>query len=85
MDVDVSLPKFRFEQSCPLTDVLVALGMGGVFVAGKADLSGMDGGREWYLSSAVHKAFIDVTEEGSNGGRELYLLSAVHKAFIDVM
>ena len=65
VDVDVSLPKFRLEQSCPLKAVLVALGMGDVFVAGKADLSGMDGGRELYMSSAVHKAFIDVTEEGS--------------------
>ncbi|KAI0226641.1 Leukocyte elastase inhibitor, partial [Lamellibrachia satsuma] len=65
VDVDVSLPKFRLEHSCPLKDVLVALGMGDVFVAGKADLSGMDGGRELYMSGAVHKAFIDVTEEGS--------------------
>lgn len=65
VEVDVSLPKFRLEQSCPLTDVLVALGMGDLFAAGKADLSGMDGGRQLYVSSAVHKAFIDVTEEGS--------------------
>ena len=65
VEVDVSLPKFRLEQTCPLTDVLVALGMGDLFAADKADLSGMDGGRQLYVSSAVHKAFIDVTEEGS--------------------
>lgn len=39
--------------------------MGDLFATGKADLSGMDGGRQLYVSSAVHKAFIDVTEEGS--------------------
>ena len=65
VEVDVSLPRFRLEQTCPLTDVLVALGMGDLFAADKADLSGMDGGRQLYVSSAVHKAFIDVTEEGS--------------------
>ena len=65
LEVDVSLPKFRLEQTCPLTDVLMALGMGDLFAADKADLSGMDGGRQLYVSSAVHKAFIDVTEEGS--------------------
>ena len=65
VEVDVSLPKFRLEQTCPLTDVLVALGMGDLFAEDKADLSGMDGGRQLYVSSAVHKAFIDVTEEGS--------------------
>ena len=65
VEVDVSLPKFRLEQTCPLTDVLVALGMGDLFAADKADLSGMDGGQQLYVSSAVHKAFIDVTEEGS--------------------
>ncbi|KAK2175910.1 hypothetical protein NP493_698g00034 [Ridgeia piscesae] len=65
VEVDVSLPKFRLEQTCPLTDVLGALGMGDLFAADKADLSGMDGGRQLYVSSAVHKAFIDVTEEGS--------------------
>ena len=65
VEVDVSLPKFRLEQTCPLKDVLVALGMGDLFAADKADLSGMDGGRQLYVSRAVHKAFIDVTEEGS--------------------
>ena len=65
VDVDVFLPKFRLEQTCPLKDVLIALGVRDLFVAGAADLSGMDGSRELYVSSAVHKAYIDVTEEGS--------------------
>ena len=65
VDVDVFLSKFRLEQTCPLKDVLIALGVRDLFVAGAADLSGMDGGRQLYVSSAVHKAFIDVTEEGS--------------------
>ncbi|KAK2171309.1 hypothetical protein NP493_1080g00004 [Ridgeia piscesae] len=64
-EVDISLPRFRLEQTCPLTDMLVALGMGNLFAADKADLSGMAGGRQLYVSSAVHKAVIDVTEEGS--------------------
>jgi len=82
VEVDVSLPKFRLEQTCPLTDVLVALGMGDLFAADKADLSGMDGGRQLYVSSAVHKAFIDVTEEGSEAAAATAVVTVRKLGFI---
>lgn len=62
--VNVSLPKFRAESSFSLQPALTALGMAGAFTTA-ADFSGIDGKRDLYLSQAVHKAFIDVAEEGT--------------------
>lgn len=63
--VQCSLPRFKLEYSCSLNDTLISLGMKDLFSAGVCDLSGMDGTRELFVSAAVHKAFIEVNEEGS--------------------
>nr|XP_009934806.1 PREDICTED: serpin A3-7-like [Opisthocomus hoazin] len=64
-DVRVRLPKFRLEESYDLKSDLAALGLLDVFDSGKADLSGMSGARDLFLSKIVHKAFVDVNEEGT--------------------
>ena len=63
--VHCCLPRFKLEYSCSLNDTLVSLGMNDLFTGGQCDLSGMDGTKELYVSAAVHKAFIEVNEEGS--------------------
>ena len=66
--VDVSVPRFEITYDVDLTDVLRAMGMTDAFDEGKADFSGMDGGRiepVIYLYSALHKAFVDVDERGT--------------------
>jgi serpin B len=61
----VLLPKFTFSSFFPLSSVLSGMGMKLAFLEGEADFSGMDGGRELFISNAVHQAFVDVNEEGT--------------------
>ncbi len=60
----VWLPKFKFELASGLKPALMALGMKQAFGKG-ADLSGMDGTSELFISDVVHKAFVDVNEKGT--------------------
>ena len=62
--IDVYLPKFTLDASYRLPSTLAAMGMPAVFSPG-ADLSGMDGTKNLFISGAVHKAFVDVNEEGT--------------------
>ncbi|XP_038054895.1 serpin B6-like isoform X2 [Patiria miniata] len=63
--VIVSLPKFTLEQDFVLNDVLRKMGMNDPFDADKADFSGMTGDKDVFISKVIHKAFLDVNEEGS--------------------
>uniref|UniRef100_A0A8C0G6E4 Leukocyte elastase inhibitor n=1 Tax=Chelonoidis abingdonii TaxID=106734 RepID=A0A8C0G6E4_CHEAB len=65
IDVHVHLPKFKLEDSYDLKSDLSGLGLQDIFDSGKADLSGMSGARDLFLSKIVHKSFIEVNEEGT--------------------
>jgi Serine protease inhibitor len=62
--VDVYFPKFRLETTSRLSRVLASMGMPAAFTM-SADLSGMDGTQFLYIDEVVHKAYIDVNEEGT--------------------
>jgi len=62
--VDIYLPKFKFETSYVLNDYLIDLGMQNAF-SGQADFSGIDGRPDLFIDSVIHKAFIEVNEEGT--------------------
>lgn len=62
--VDVALPKFRAESQFSLREALSKMGMPVAFT-GSADFSGIDGRRDLVLSDVVHKAYVDVSEEGT--------------------
>lgn len=65
IDVHVKLPRFKIEESYILNSNLGRLGLQDLFNSSKADLSGMSGSRDLFISKIVHKAFVEVNEEGT--------------------
>ncbi|XP_020851431.1 leukocyte elastase inhibitor [Phascolarctos cinereus] len=65
IDVRVHLPKFKMENTYNLNSDLARMGLHDLFTRGKADLSGMSGSTDLYISKIVHQAFVEVNEEGT--------------------
>ncbi|MBN2020979.1 MAG: serpin family protein [Sedimentisphaerales bacterium] len=63
-EVQVFIPRFKLTSEFELAEVLASMGMPDVFSA-KADFSGMTGARDLFISAVVHKAYVDVNEEGT--------------------
>jgi serpin B len=63
-EVDVFLPKFKTTAEFSLAETLAILGMADAF-SSRADFSGMDGRKDLFISAVVHKAFVEVNEEGT--------------------
>jgi serpin B len=63
--VQVFLPRFNVTSAFSLRDVLRALGMKLAFDMDRADLFGISSQERLYISAAIHKAFVDVNEEGT--------------------
>ncbi|XP_054841821.1 serpin B3-like [Eublepharis macularius] len=61
----VSLPKFKLAEQYELLPALKVLGMEDVFTRGKADLTGMSENQDIFISEVVHKAYVEVNEEGT--------------------
>jgi len=64
-DVNLWLPKIKYEYSLNLVEPLKAMGMVDAFDPNTADLSGMDSARDLYISDILHKAFVAVDEAGT--------------------
>jgi serpin B len=62
-DIHLTMPKFTYESQFSLKEALAAMGMPAAFSG--ADFSGMDGTRDLFIDDVIHKAFIDVDEEGT--------------------
>jgi len=64
-DMDIFLPKFKFEDKYELNDILSGMGMTDAFDLPPADFSGISGKKDLYITKIIHKAVIEVNEEGS--------------------
>ncbi|XP_077479892.1 leukocyte elastase inhibitor-like isoform X2 [Stigmatopora argus] len=65
IEVQVGLPKFKMEENYDMKNVLVAMGMEDAFDMSKSDFSGMSPANDLVLSKVIHKAFVEVNEEGT--------------------
>ncbi|XP_026083771.1 leukocyte elastase inhibitor-like isoform X1 [Carassius auratus] len=64
-EVQVSLPRFKMEESYDMKSLLTSMGMEDVFDEQKVNLSGMSPNNDLVVSKVVHKAFVEVNEEGT--------------------
>lgn len=64
LEVILAMPKFKLEKSLGLNGFLESLGMKQAFNAG-ANFSKMTPSNDLYISTAVHKAFIEIDEKGT--------------------
>ncbi|XP_026367166.2 serpin B6 isoform X2 [Ursus arctos] len=64
-EAEVFLPRFKLEENYDMENVLCTLGMTDAFEQARADFSGMSSRKDLYLSKVVHKAFVEVNEEGT--------------------
>ncbi|KAG8133241.1 hypothetical protein E2320_011066 [Naja naja] len=64
-EIEIFLPKFKMEEKYSFVSTLRKMGMKDVFNPGEADLSGMSGHRDLIVSEVLHKAYIEVNEEGT--------------------
>merc|ERR1712071_79918 len=63
--IAVAIPKFKVEAEVQMKEVLIAMGVGDLFDDSVADLSGIAGKKNLYVSEVFHKAFVEINEEGS--------------------
>ena len=63
--VNLGLPKFRIESTFNLGDQMKALGIQQAFDSQAADFTGISDKMDLYITDVLHKAYIDVNEEGT--------------------
>uniref|UniRef100_A0A8C3SEF0 Serpin domain-containing protein n=1 Tax=Chelydra serpentina TaxID=8475 RepID=A0A8C3SEF0_CHESE len=76
MKMDIFLPRFRIQSHFDLKMALPALGITDMFDPTEADFKGISEQGRLYISEAIHKAKIEVTEEGTkaSGATAMVLL-----------
>ena len=63
--VDIFIPRFTFSIESSLGTYLKQMGMPSAFIPFVADFSGISEAIDFHISAVIHKAFIDVNEEGT--------------------
>lgn len=79
-EVIVALPKFRMTSEFSLAEVLKSMGMTDAFDVKEADLSGMTGKKDLFITAVLHKAFVEVNEEGTEAAAATGVVVALKSA-----
>jgi serpin B len=65
-EVDVYLPKFKFEQKYELNDMLIDIGMPSAFDPETSNFTGIAAdGHALSISKVIHQSFVEVNEQGT--------------------
>ncbi|XP_077077732.1 leukocyte elastase inhibitor-like isoform X7 [Siphateles boraxobius] len=64
-EVQISLPRFKMEEKYDMKSLLISMGMEDVFDMQKVNLSSMTSNNDLVVSEVIHKAFVEVNEEGT--------------------
>ncbi|XP_015473378.2 heterochromatin-associated protein MENT-like [Parus major] len=64
-DVDLYLPKLKVEENYDLKSPLSSMGIQNAFDPRQADFTGMSVKKDLFISQVIHKAFVEVNEEGT--------------------
>lgn len=64
-EVDLYLPKLKLEENYDLKSPLSSMGIRNAFDPGQADFTGMSVKKDLFISEVIHKAFVEVNEEGT--------------------
>jgi len=64
-ELEITLPRFKMTYAADLAKALARLGVATAFQAGAADFSPINGRHEFFVSNVLHKAIVDVSEEGT--------------------
>jgi serpin B len=64
-EVIVFIPKLKMTSEFSLASVLQSMGMMDAFMPNSADFSGMTGRKDLCISAVIHKAYVDINEEGT--------------------
>jgi len=64
-NLQIYLPKFKFEYEKSLKDILSEMGMGVAFTSGEANFSKINPQESLFIKEVKHKTYIDVNEEGT--------------------
>lgn len=79
----MSLPRFSYESAFSLDHALQNLGMTDAFDPDRADFSSMDGSRDLYIGSVLHKAFVSVGEQGTEAAAATAVIMDLTSALPD--
>lgn len=83
-EVDLFLPRFKMEASYGLGGMLSEMGMPDAFSEQLADFSGMTGRPDLYISKVLHKARVEVNEEGSEAAAATAVIMVPKSARFEV-
>ena len=82
-ELQLAMPKFSGDTTLTLDETLKALGMTDAFDKDKADFASMVDRGNMYISTILHKANVDVDEDGTEAAAVTAIMYAATSAFIE--